>query len=380
MLRSSTLSIDLDAIHHNMLQFIHTQKQIMVMVKANGYGTDAVILSKYIQKHLRAHVPFLGVSHVSEGVHLREAGIEMPIFVISSPPFLADAIVEYNLTAAISSIEEVNALNQAAQKHQQRVSIHLYLNTGMNRFGTQTELLDKLTQTIQHSSNLYLDGVMTHFIGADNPELDSLTHKQISIFQNFVTSLPQPPRWIHAANSAGATRFSLPFCNLARIGLGILGYGTCPPSVQPTLTLTTTLNSINPCKKGEGVGYNHAYRMPHENGRIGLIPFGYYDGYSRSMEGKGYAIIREKKAPMIGIFCMDFIMLDITHIPEAQVGERVVLFDASLSPEIAADLEKTNVREILVRLSSRIKRNWLFTPKPKLENESTNSKRISNAL
>ena len=107
---------------------------------------------------------------------------------------------------------------------------------------------------------------MTHFAAAETPTLDNVTTLQIAKFKAFVEALPTPPKWIHAANSAAAVRFSLPFCNLARIGLGVVGYGVCVEGSEPALQLTTRLASMRSCAKGETVGYECAYTFEKEKG------------------------------------------------------------------------------------------------------------------
>ena len=379
MQRSSSLTIDLNVIRKN-LKALTTSNHVMVMVKGNAYGTDPVMLSKFIQKYTLPKIPFLGVSHVWEAIQLREAGVHLPIFVISVPPEMAESVVHYQLIAAISSFEEATALNQAAKQTGIPIATHLFLNTGTNRFGIPIETALKLYQHIHKAEYLTLEGVMTHFAATKEEALDPFSYEQIGKFKQFVDTLPMRPRWIHAASSSGAARFSLPFCNLTRIGLAVVGYGICPENVQPALKLTTSLSTITPCKKGESVGYNCTFNMQRDKGRVGVIPYGYFDGYPRSSSGKGYVLIRGKKAPMIGTICMDFTLIDLTDIPEAQVGDQVTLFDSSLSPEMLAEWSQTDVREILARISPRVKRIWINPLLMEKKDENRRSERLPSPL
>ncbi|MEZ5314878.1 MAG: alanine racemase [Chlamydiales bacterium] len=343
MLSSSTLTIDLDAIESNISAF-KKKGEIMAMVKANGYGTGVIDIVPYLSDF---GVKILGVSHVNEGILLRKAGIKMPIFVLSAPAFEAKQVVEYCLEPAISSIEEATALNHAAKK---LIPIHLHIDTGMNRFGVNPEKAIQLVKAIRRLSHLYIKGIMTHFTSADLPEMDSYTNQQIAIFKEVVDFFDPLPHWIHAANGAGAQRFSIPFCNLVRIGLALF---------ESALTLKSHLSFIKKAQKGESVGYHSGYIFKQDS-LIGTIPFGYYDGLHCDYKEKGYVLVREKQSPMIGRICMDFMMIDLTKIPEAKIGDPVILFDPkSLPLKVVAGWTNTNVREVLVRIGARTQRSYI---------------------
>src|ERR1700722_7309757 len=374
MRSSSILTVDLSVIHSNLKKLTAHFGQVMVMVKANAYGTDPIFLSKYIKSTEWNGVPFVGVSHVEEGVRLREGGVTLPIFVIAAPPYDAEWVAVHQLTPAVSSFEEIEALNLAANKYEKIIPVRLHLNTGLNRFGIALNDSLHLYRKIKSSPHLLLEGVMTHFAAAESPEFDFFTCEQIRQFKQFLDYLSPLPRWIHAANSGGAVRFPMPFCNLVRIGLGVIGYGICLEGIKPSLTLSTTLASITLSKKGETVGYNRTYTIKKEKARIGVIPVGYHDGFHRILSGKGYVLIHGKKAPMIGTICMDFMMIDLTDIPEARVGDEVLLFCPELSPHQIAAWGMTDVRELLVSLPMRVKRKW------KYNDDATNTSKLSSSF
>lgn len=372
-MQSSRLVIDLPTIKSNLEKFINKSQSVMVMVKANGYGTDKIDLANFIQRLNHPAIPFLGVSHVSEGIHLREAGIKLPIFVISMAPWEAEYTAAYALTPAINTGEELEVLNRQCQKQQKKIAIHLHLDTGMNRSGSSPLEAKKLYKELTQSSHLIFEGLWTHFAAAESVDFDRFTYEQIKKFKDFLDFLPQKPKWIHAANSAGAVRFHLPFCNLSRIGLGYFGLGPNLPDIKNALSLKTKLAAIKYVSKDECVGYYCLHRVEKDRTPIGIIPFGYGDGLPRSISKKSHVLICGKKAPIIGIICMDFTMVDLTQIPEAVIGDEVILFDESLSPETVASWAGTDVREILVRLSKRIERQWN-------NNGHTNTKKFPNAF
>ncbi|MCH9627015.1 MAG: Alanine racemase [Chlamydiales bacterium] len=356
---SSVLKIDLDAIEQNVKLFAE-KGALMAMVKANGNGTGAIHLAPYLKKF---GVTLLGVAHVQEGVTLRKAGIDMPIFVLSVPPFEAKLAARYKLEPAVSTLEEIEALNQVATNV---IPVHLNINTGLNRFGAEPKATSLLVEAIQKAAHLHLEGVMTHFAASDQAKLDSFTEQQIACFKACVQSIQPPPRWIHAANSAAALRFALPFCNLSRIGVGLFGYGVAPP-FRPALSFESHLCAIRYPKKGETIGYQRHYTVPHEKMRFGVIPVGYHDGMHRHYKEKGHVLIQGKKAPRVGAICMDFMFVDLTTIPKAEVGDRATLFGPDLSPETVAQWGNTDVREVLTSIGPRTER--LFISNDREENE-----------
>lgn len=347
---TTLLTINLEAVKANLHTLSRRTSRIMPMVKANAYGTDALQITRFMQT---LGVDIVGVSHVSEALELRAAGIELPIFVINAPPYEAEKVVQHQLQVALSSLEEAEALAQAAQKFGKKVLVHLDIDTGMNRFGIPQEQALNLAQFIQKHPELHLEGVMTHFVAADIPSFDAFSQTQILHFQQILATLPQKPKWIHVANSPASLRFDLPFCNMARVGVALFGVGV--PNLQPALSLESQLCSIRTCKKGETIGYNRTFLVEKEM-RMGVIPFGYHDGWHRRYSGKGYVLIHGKKARMVGTICMDFMMVDLSEIPEAKVGDRVTLFNSELSPETVAQWGGTDVREVIACLGPRVKR------------------------
>jgi alanine racemase len=314
---------------------------------------------------------------------LREAGVQKPIFVISAPPYEAEAVAAYQLTAAVSTLEEVEWLNAAGKKYGKRLPVHLHLNTGMNRLGASQSEGIGLYYAIQQATYLHLDGVMTHFAAADSPAYDAFTQEQIAKFKAFLDALPSLPQWIHAANSGGAVRFPLPFCNLVRIGLGLMGYGVCLEGVLPALSFSTRLSSICVREQGESISYNRTYTIAQEKEKIGVIPVGYHDGFHRALSGKGYVLIHRKKAPMIGMICMDFMMINLTDIPGVQVGDEVVLFGEGLPLEQIALWANTDVRELLASLPPRVRRHWIpptYFMHPLRNEHDTTPERLSGSL
>jgi alanine racemase/UDP-N-acetylmuramoyl-tripeptide--D-alanyl-D-alanine ligase len=340
--------------------------RVMVLVKAFAYGTDDVRMSKFLES---CGVDLLGVSYTDEGVSLKRAGVNQSIFVINAAPYEAAKVVKWGLEVGISSADMIEALQCEAAKAGKKVVVHLHIDTGMSRFGCRPEEALSLAKQIQNAPNLILEGAMTHFACADNPEEDGFTLAQAKHFEQTLNEIERhgiPLKWKHASNSAAVMRFDFPQFNMVRIGLAVYGLNPSPActnslKLRLALALTSRIVGINHCKLGETISYGRSYTVNRPNQTIAVLPIGYFDGLHRNYSGKGEVIVRGKKARMVGKICMDFMMIDITDIPDVQIGDTVLIFGKDefghfLSPEDLAGRGDSIVYELITCLGPRIQR------------------------
>lgn len=370
---SNQCIINLSAIKNNLAYIKNhasTDNELMVMVKAFAYGTDEVQTAKFLET---CGIKFLGVSYADEGVNLKRAGIPQDIFVLNAAPYEAEKVVKWGLTVGISDIQFAEILASAAASQKKILKVHLHINTGMGRFGCRPEEAVALAIQIDRQPWLRLEGIMTHFASADDPTQDSFTVSQIKLFDAVIADLHTygiDPKWKHAANSSAAVRFDLPQYNMMRIGLAAYGFYTSE-AVHQKLELTRALSLvsrivyINNCKAGESISYGRSYVVQQESSRIAVLPIGYFDGLHRHYSNKGNVLIRGKKAPMVGKICMDFMMVDISNIPEADVGDQALIFGYDqfghyLSPEDLADDGNSIVHELITCLGPRLQRVFIL--------------------
>lgn len=366
------LTIHLSAIQAN-IETIQSQlppnTRFMAMVKAQGYGTDAAILSRFLS---RCNVDILGVAHVDEAISLRRAGINHKIFVINTALYEVTKLVRGEFEIGVSCENLIRAIDHEASKMNKKIKVHLHVDTGMSRLGCRPEETLALAWLIMESPHLEFEGIMTHLACADIAEEDEFTMKQAASFQSIVQMLEShgiAPKWRHAANSSGTIRSLIPEGNMVRVGLSIFGLhpSECTTGLiqlQPALTLTSRIAGINTCKKGDTISYGRTYEVKQKEERIGVIPLGYFDGFHRHYSGKGYVIIRGKPAPLVGTICMDFFMINLSDIPDAQVGDPVLIFGKDpfghfISPEEFAGRAGTNVHELITCLGPRIQRMFI---------------------
>lgn len=344
--------------------------RMMVMVKALAYGTDDVRMSQFLALN---GIEILGVSYVDEGVALKRAGIRQSIFSINAAPYEAAKVIKWGLEVGVSDKNLINALASEAVRHQKKIKVHLHINTGMGRFGCRPEEAAELAQYIQSFPNLELEGAMTHFACAEDPNEDAFTMQQIALFDKSIEEIERLGihlKWKHAANSSGALRFHLPQYNMVRLGLAVYGlYGSEEVRNALDLRLAVSLISrivgINFCKKGESISYGRKYLVEQDIQKIAVLPIGYFDGLHRHYSGKAHVLIRGQKALMVGNICMDNVMVDVSNIPNVEIGDKVLIFGEDeygyyLSPEGLALSGESIVHELMTCLGPRISRIFVY--------------------
>ena len=370
---NSVACINLAAIRSNIdliRQKLPPSTRVMVMVKALAYGTDDIRISHFLNT---CGVDILGVSYVDEGVSMRRLGIKQAIFVINAADHEMRKAAHWNLEVGVGSAEQITAAEEAAEALNSPLKVHLHVDTGMKRLGCSPSQAVPLGQQIARSPHLIFEGIFTHFPAADDPAQDSFTHRQAATLTSVIQELEaltiRPP-YRHACNSAAAIRFSFDQFNMVRIGLATYGFHPSPASallieLRPALSLTSHIVGFNHGVAGETISYGRTHTITTPAARIAVVPVGYFDGLHRIYSGKASVIIRGKKAPMVGRICMDYMMVDVTHIPDAAILDHALLFGEDefgtyLPPEELAASGGSIVHELMTCLGPRIQRLFIY--------------------
>ncbi len=360
--------IDLNAIAQN---YTHTAKacapaKVAAVVKADAYGHGALAVAKRLNT---VGCDFFTVSNIDEALELRTGGITGTILVLGYvlDEFLPEA-VENDISLAVDTVAHLKTILRAADGRP--VKIHIKLDTGMNRTGffakgdgaPLDEELHKAVELIEKHPNLVCEGIFSHFAVADEPNGAAFTEKQYARFTETVEKLRAlglKPTYRHICNSAGIVRFPQMHLDAVRMGVTLYGCGDLDSACVPAMTFKTRVINVHTLKKGESVSYGCTYTADTDR-RIAVIGAGYADGYKRCLSGKGYVLCHGKKAPLVGRICMDMAMVDVTDIPEAAVGDDVVLFgkdgNERLPAEKLAAWADTIPYEILCAVSARVPR------------------------
>jgi alanine racemase len=375
VVRSTVADVDLDAIAHNLKTisaFLKAEPRepgasvpgIVAVVKANAYGHGAVPVAAALEK---AGATMLACADIEEAVALRRAGIGVEILVFGALGVSdVSGVFDYRLTPTISTPSAGRALQAAAAARGVRLRYHLKIDTGMNRLGLRYDNLSRTLPELIASENLEIAGLYTHFATADDPK-NPLMEEQRTRFERVRAHLAGQgirPRLVHAANSAALLRDSRVWFDLVRPGL--LLYGVVPPplastlSLRPALSLRSRLVAVKHIRADEIVSYGARFVADRPT-RIAVVPAGYADGLDTRLEGRGIALVRGRRARVVGAVCMDMLMLDITDI-EAYPGDEVVFLGAQGGERIEvremASAIGTIPWEILCRLGSRIERRY----------------------
>ena len=333
-------------------------------VKANAYGMGLGTVSQAAEKN---GVDYLGVSSCQEGVLLREQGIRIPILVFGAlhEPEI-EALLTYDLEFTISSVFKAKQVETYLQKMGKSCSVHLEVDTGMQRTGMQPDTFWELYQYIKSKTCFTLKGVSSHFADSEAPD-SKVTKDQMAHFEEIQRRIPAEDGVIfHIANSGALLHASThTFCQMARPGG--LAYGLIKASklvqgplhmIRPIATIKSRIAFVKTIPKGTGVSYGHSYIATQES-RIATVPIGYGDGYRRGLSNRACVLIRGKRYPIVGNICMDQLMVDMGKDP-AYVGDETVLLgrqgEAEISAEELAMYLGTNTYEILCGITARIPR------------------------
>lgn len=346
----NTVSINRAALQHNfrVLQGLAGPGvRQLPMIKSEAYGHGLVAAA---QAFSAVGADAFGVAELEEGIRLREAGIQGDILIFLGTSNFKD-LLAYELTPVVFDRALIQALSAFAVGKNRVVGVHLKIDTGMGRFGILPEETASLIQEIVGLPGVFLAGVLSHFPKADEP-LSPLTKEQNAVFEQLCRMIPAQgsggqQALCHLANSAGLIHFPETRHDMVRPGISLYG---CHPSggtqardlvgLQPAMSFMTQIVQMKSVPAGYGVSYGHLFTTSRPS-HLAVLPVGYADGYLRCLTGKASVLIGGRRAPLCGRVCMNATVVDVTDIPEAQVGDEVVLLGrqtkGDFSDEISAD-------------------------------------------
>ena len=371
--RPTYAEIDLEALRHNFEQAKNAagkDKKIMAVVKADAYGHGAAPLALALEKF---GADFLAVALTEEGIELRKAGVILPILLFGGFfPGQEETLLRQRLTPILFDLDAAERLNRAAQKAGRLHPFHLKIDTGMSRVGFPWDRLDQVLSALQGFSFLRLEGILSHMALADDLK-NPFNQVQIGRFRqacDLVRKAGFQPCLNHISNSAALFSWDIPECNLVRPGITLYGSHPSPLfykklNLKPVMNLRSSIAYIKEVPPGTGVSYGHKF-VTSKTTRLATIPIGYADGLNRHLSNCGEVIISGRRAPIAGIVCMDWTMIDVTHIPEARVGDVVTLMGTNgndcISAEEWAEKVGTISYEIFCQISKRVPRRYINMP------------------
>lgn len=355
------LEVNMEALAYNLnfyKQKLKPETKMMVMVKALAYGGSYEI-ANLLQFH---GVDYLGVAYADEGVKLRRNGITIPIMVLNVSETVFEMLERYNLQPEIYNLSQLERFIMHFEGRK-APAIHLKIETGMNRLGFKQEEIKQLKSLLQSNADVIkVAGIFTHLASSENPEHDTFTRKQLSLFQEvsneILDQLPYKPLR-HVLNTSGISSFPEYHMDMVRLGIGLYGYDALnEKNLKVVSSLKTTVSQVKSITKGQTVGYGRSFEAPTDMA-IATIAIGYADGFRRSLSnGVGKVLIHNRLVPVVGKVCMDMTMVDVTGL-EVNQGDEVTVFGANPGIELLAEWMDTIPYEILTNVGDRVKRIFI---------------------
>lgn len=360
--KDAWVEINLESLAENITEIrkvIPKNKKFLGIVKADAYGHGAQMIA---QTMLASGVDMFGVSSVDEGLDLRNVKIKAPILVVGAiPTWAVETAARNDIAFSIFNNEHLEACKDVYERTGIKPSVHVKLDTGMNRIGVRIEDGVNYIKKVRNADYLNFEGVFTHLAAAEEP---IETQKQIERWNSVIDNIDTKGLLIHIQNTAATFAYDIK-SNMVRVGISLYGlYPDLPantsnkPKLKQILGLKGRITNIHTVLPGEGVSYAHTF-IAYEPTKVATIPIGYADGVSRGLSNKIYGIVNGKKVRQIGNITMDQMMFDLGDT-DAEVGDVITLLDDKDLPlDNWAEILHTINYELTCRLKVRLPRIYV---------------------
>jgi alanine racemase len=335
--------IDLAALERNLRLIrasLPSHMRYVAVVKADAYGHG---LQQTAARLMHAGADLFAVANIAEAAALRELGPGWPILLLS--PLLPEEdnyVAEYDLTATVSSSDEVQRLNDVGQASGRSIAVHLKIDTGMGRVGVWHEHAEKLYEEICAAPHIKLAGMFTHFSSSDeDPAFTNEQRRRFLAALQRCRGIQLDQLFIHADSSAGLETLegARPF-NAVRIGL--LQFGVLPRAnsllaevhTEPVFSFKTRVGLVKDLPAGNTISYGRTYTLKRDT-RIAVLTAGYGDGIQRASSNRAQVILHGIRCPVLGRVTMDQTIVDVTDVPGVISGDEAVLVGRQDKAEIS---------------------------------------------
>lgn len=317
--------IDLGALRRNArLLARQVQVPLLFTLKKDAYGHGAFACARVLEEERAA--AYFAVYTTGEGIDLRRQGIQTPILVFAVPESADEAAdaINHHLTLTVTHPQNIQLVASAAESVKKKAKVHLKVDTGMGRVGYPAEMQSECIESLRASQWLEFEGVYSHL--ADSEANEEMTERQTGRFQRLIKQMKPRPPICHLANSGGALRTKCRL-DMARIGIALYG-GSTLYETEPVMSVVCRIAQVRWYEPGDTISYGATFKVDKAL-RAAVIPGGYGDGILRSLSNKGHVMIRGSLAPILGRVCMDQIVVDVTGIERAEVGDEALFFGSS---------------------------------------------------
>lgn len=371
-LKRTWAEISLDNLTHNfetIRRQVGPKAKLLGVVKADAYGHGAVRVAKHLE---RLGAGYLAVSNLDECEELRVNGITLPILMLGfTPADQAERILKNDMTQAVPNLAIAEAYSSAAVRAGGTMKVHIKLDTGMGRLGFQCDdahfdasLRDILK--ILTLPGLDVEGVFTHFCVSDEAadECVEFTKIQHDRFLRMIDAVETQGnfrfRLHHCCNAGGIASYPEWAWDMVRCGIILYGTGDLAErmGMKPVMTVKTTVSTIKDFDPDTSISYGRQFFTTRPS-RIAVLPIGYADGLFRALSGKLRVLTPYGEAQQVGRICMDMCMIDLTDLPEVDVGDEIEIFGPENPVERLADLAGTIPYELTCAVSKRVPRVYI---------------------
>jgi alanine racemase len=360
MYRQTWMEVNLDQITENVRKIKKIcQKKIIAVVKADAYGCGD---EQVLRACLEGGAEMAAVSSLDEAVMLRNTGYAGEILILGAvDPDDVPQLIALHISTAAYSMEWVKMVTAKGCRD---LSVHLAVDTGMNRIGFKTKEELKEALDLLLGAGCCADGIFTHFYCADVPD-HKLTNRQSERFEEAVKFLHYPFRWIHCDNSDAALFHHDDYSNACRIGITLYGITGYENNLEHPVSLYSSVSMCKHVSEGETIGYGATYTASGDE-IILTAPIGYADGLIRANQGRK-VYVDGCYGEIVGRVCMDQIMIRVDH--EVPFGAVVEVFGPHISIESMAEDLHTIPYEVLCLISPRVTRQYIYQGRTMEKNE-----------
>ena len=371
-LKRTWAEINLDSLIYNyktIREYIGGSVKFLGVVKADSYGHGAVEVSKALEG---AGADYLAVSSIDEAMELRENGIKMPILILGhTPREQVGKLIDYDITQAVTCKAKALEYSEEAVKHNGILKVHIKVDTGMSRLGflCDGEFFDTGVDGICEAvklPRLLPEGIFTHFAVADEEgeREDAYTKHQFELFKKVCDAVEEKAgikfEIRHCANTGATVRFKETHLEMVRPGLLLYGYGEYAHrlKLKPVMTLKTCVSTVKVYPEDTYISYGGIFKTDKKT-RVGVLPYGYADGFFRSLSNKCSLYTDAGKAGQLGKICMDMCMIDLTDKPNDDVGSEIEIFGENNPIEELSEIAGTIPYELTCAVSKRVPRVYI---------------------
>jgi len=371
-LKRTWSEIDLDALEHNyraLRAHVGEKVRFLGVVKADAYGHGAVMVSRVLQE---LGAEYLAVSSIDEAMELRVNDITMPILILGhTPREQVERLIRYDITQAVTCKAKAVEYSEEATRLGGTLRVHIKVDTGMSRLGylCDGDMFSTGVEGICEAVSLpglEAEGIFTHFAVSDEPgeEAEAYTEHQRKLFLDVIEGVERRigRRFAlrHCANTGAVARYPETYLDMVRPGLLLYGYGEYAEGLglKPVMALKTNVSTIKIYPAGTSVSYGGIYKTSRTE-RIGVLPYGYADGFLRCLSNRCSLMTGDGLAPQRGKICMDMCMIDLTDKPNVGIGSEIEVFGPHNPIETMAELAGTIPYELTCAVSKRVPRRYI---------------------